>query len=63
MNEISSQTVLIECDRLTACYFYVSEAFVVKPCHKLVFSLSAQDENIRLEWVFVIYRTMVYVNV
>ena len=54
---------MIECDRLTACYFYVSEAFVVKPCHKLVFSLSAQDENIRLEWVFVIYRTMVYVNV
>ena len=63
VNEISSQTVLIECDRLVACHFYVPEAFVVEPCHKLVFSLSAQDENIRLEWVFVIYRTMVYVNV
>ena len=63
MHKISSQAILIQYNRFSACHFHVSETFIIKSCHKFILSLSTQNQHIRLKRIGIINRTMIHIDI
>ena len=63
MHKVGSQTILIQYKGVSACYFHVSETFIIESCHKFILSLSTQNEDVRLKRIGVVYRAVIHINI
>ena len=63
MHKVSCQIILIQYKGVSACYFHVSETFIIESCHKFILSLSTQNEDVRLKRIGVVYRAVIHINI